>query len=648
MCGIAGFWDTKQASTEEQLQLITVTMRDTMLHRGPDSAGTWIDAQAGIALGHRRLAIIDLSAHGHQPMVSNSQRYVITYNGEIYNHLELKQQLGSAFAWRGHSDTEIMLAAFETWGVTQAVKKFVGMFAIALWDTQERLLYLIRDRMGEKPLYYGWLGNNFVFGSELKSLKVHPAWQQAINPDAVSLFMRYNCIPAPYTIYENIRKLEPGHILIINHDKHVRDTVYWDLKSVITEPTAQTNFSSDKQAIDVLELKLSQAVKQQMQADVPLGAFLSGGIDSSTIVALMQAQSPQPIKTFTIGFEDANYNEAVQAKAIAKHLNTQHTELYLSAEQARAIIPDLSTFYDEPFADASQLPTYMVAKMTREHVTVSLSGDGGDELFAGYNRYTWVPAIWRRISFLPAPMRFLLTKLLQTIPPAMWDKIFVLLQPLLPDFAQQRNPGDKMHKLASILDSATPHALYHRLISHWHSHEGLVPQANHNNLILKDLTREITAQPLVESMMYMDSQRYLPDDILVKVDRAAMAVSLETRIPFLDHRVVEFAWSLPLGMKIRNGQSKWILRQLLERHVPRELFERPKMGFGVPIDTWLRGPLKEWASDLLSKSMLDKHSLLDARLVQKKWQEHLSGTRNWQYHLWDVLMFQAWYEKQNG
>lgn len=651
MCGIAGFWDTRQRSSTEQLQTVVTQMRDTLVHRGPDGAGSWVDANIGIAFGHRRLAILDLTASGQQPMLSNSKRYVITFNGEIYNHQEIKQQLAAAGhtpIWRGHSDTEIILVAFEVWGIQPALEKFVGMFAIALWDQQEQLLYLLRDRLGEKPLYFGCVDNYFLFGSELKSLKAHPAWQQNINRDAVGLMMRYNCIPAPYTIYENIKKLEPGHFIVVNKNLNITQQVYWDLKAIINNPTHINNFATPIDAVDALEVKLSQAIKQQMVADVPLGAFLSGGIDSSTIVALMQAQSAQPIKTFTIGFADANYNEAVQAKAIAAHLNTQHTELYLSPEQTRDIIPDLADFYDEPFADSSQIPTYIVAKLTRQHVTVSLSGDGGDELFAGYNRYNWVPAIWSKVSLLPLPVRSLVARILMLLPPNMWDKIFNLLQPLLPSFAQQRNPGDKMHKLARILDSKSPQEIYHKLISHWYDHEQLVSQAKSSELLLKDLNQDLTGQSFIESMMYIDSQRYLPNDILVKVDRAAMAVSLETRVPFLDHRVVEFAWSLPMDLKIRHGQNKWILRQVLQRHVPSELFNRPKMGFGVPIDQWLRGPLKAWANDLLSDSMLAKHNLLDYQLIQQKWQEHQSGIRNWQYHLWDVLMFQSWYEANYG
>ena len=651
MCGIAGFWDTKHNSSHDQLQATVAKMRDMLIHRGPDGAGLWVDAGSGIALGHRRLAILDLTENGAQPMLSASKRYILSFNGEIYNHQEIKQQLTStncAPNWRGHSDTEIMLAAFEAWGVSKAVASFVGMFAISLWDSQEKLLYLIRDRLGEKPLYYGWAGDHLLFGSELKALKAHFAWQNSINPDSLGLLMRYNCIPAPYTIYQNMHKLEPGHILIINHDKQVTNLKYWDLKAIISDPGSRNHFTTPEQAVDALELKLSQSIKQQMLADVPLGAFLSGGIDSSTIVALMQAQTSRPVKTFTIGFANDNYNEAVQAKAIAKHLGTDHTELYLSAEQTRSIIPDLSNFYDEPFADSSQVPTYILAKMTREHVTVSLSGDGGDELFAGYNRYTAISNIWSKISYLPIPVRNMLAKLITILPTSKLDTIFKLISPLIPDNYKQQNFGAKLHKCAGILGCASEQDMYSNLISHWFDKDTIVPQAKNTDLLLADLSKELTNQPLIESMMYMDSQRYLPDDILVKVDRAAMAVSLETRIPFLDYRLVEFAWSLPIDLKIRNGQSKWILRQLLQRHVPATLFEKPKMGFGVPIGEWLRGPLKEWAHDLLSDSMLAKHHLLDSKKIQKKWQEHLSGALDWQYHLWDVLMFQSWYEANHG
>lgn len=641
MCGIAGFWDTSVTTGQDVMQNLVTHMRDALMHRGPDGGGNWLDVECGVALGHRRLAILDLSEHGHQPMISAHGRYVITYNGEIYNHLEVKQELlqqGLAPSWRGHSDTEIILAAFEAWGIETALKKFVGMFAIAVWDRQEKQLYLIRDRMGEKPLYYGWLQNVLVFGSELKALKMHPNWQQAIDASAVNLMLQYNCIPAPYTIYENIFKLEPGHFLVINADRAVTKHAYWQLKQAINRGT--NYFIDANQAVDTLDSLLKQTVQQQMLADVPVGAFLSGGIDSSTVVAIMQTQSVQPVKTFTIGFSEAEYNEAEQAKRIAQHLGTDHTELYLSSEKTRAIIPSMADFYDEPFADSSQLPTYMVAKLTKQHVTVSLSGDGGDELFAGYTRYTWANNIWRKIYMLPKPLRIALAKFIVCFAPNTWDRILGLLNPLLPDFAKQRHSGDKMHKLANLLRANSPQEIYQKLIVHWDMHN--------TQHLLPNLWSDFAGQSFTQSMMYIDSQRYLPDDILVKVDRAAMAVSLETRIPLLDHRIVEFAWSLPLEFKIRNKQNKWLLRQVLNRYVPQELYTRPKMGFGVPLDQWLRGPLKEWANDLLNNAMLNKHAMLNNNAIQQKWQEHLSGVCNWQYHLWDVLMFQSWYEKNHG
>ena len=446
MCGVTGFWDTAKRTSSDTMQASLCKMSDTLVHRGPDGAGMWLDATHGIGLAHRRLAILDLSKHGKQPMHSASSRYVISFNGEIYNHLEIKQQLqaiSSAPVWRGHSDTEIILAAFEAWGIEHALTQFVGMFAIALWDLQEQRLILMRDRMGEKPLYYGWCGEHLLFGSELKSLQAHFAWAKNINHDGVTLLMQYNCIPAPYTIYENVFKLEPGHFAVINADKSMHKVAYWQLKNIVNN-AKPLDFASPSAAVDALEQQLKLAVRQQMLADVPVGAFLSGGIDSSTIVALMQQQSTKPVKTFTIGFDDQAYNEAEQAKAIAKHLQTEHTELYLSSEQTTAIISDLPNFYDEPFADSSQIPTYIVSKLTREHVTVSLSGDGGDELFAGYNRYTWLNTLWRKLSYLPTPVRKLLAKIIMLWPPRSWNKLFVFLNAVLPNSLQQRNPGEKI------------------------------------------------------------------------------------------------------------------------------------------------------------------------------------------------------------
>lgn len=640
MCGIVGFWDTSCNTQLEQFTASLTKMRDTLTHRGPDGAGLWVDVKQGIGLGHRRLAILDLSEHGEQPMFSASGRYALIFNGEIYNHLEIKQKLEAAnlaHTWRGHSDTEIILAAFEAYGIEESLTQFVGMFAIALWDRQQNLLYLIRDRLGEKPLYYGWLGKHLVFGSELKSLKAHFAWQQAINAEAVNLLMQYTYIPAPYSIYEDIYKVMPGHMLVINQQQDVRDIAYWQLKNVINQeyPTPSVD-----NAISELERILKRSTGQQMLADVPVGAFLSGGIDSSTIAALMQAQSSRPIKTFTIGFDDPAYNEAEQAKLIAKHLGTEHTELYLNAEQTHKIIPQLADFYDEPFADSSQLPTYIVAKLTREHVTVSLSGDGGDELFGGYTRYLWTTQLWKRLAFLPYSIRSIIASLAHKLPVHRWDQIFALINKFLPKHLQQRHAGEKMHKAAHLCKSKNLLDAYKQLLTQW--------DVNAKANLLPDLSHDLQGKDFVSNMMYMDTMRYLPDDIMVKVDRAAMAVSLETRMPFLDHRVVEYAWSLPFDFKVRDAQNKWILRQVLNKYVPPQLYDRPKMGFGVPIHQWIRGPLQTWADDLLSKTMLNKHNLLDQKLLQNKWQEHKSGAGNWQHHLWIVLIFQSWYEAQHG
>lgn len=637
MCGIAGFWDVQAATCAETLTATVNQMRDTLIHRGPDGADTWVDASSGIGLGHRRLAILDLTAHGSQPMHSASNRYVIIFNGEIYNHQELKQQLtaeGLAPNWHGHSDTEIMLAAFDAYGVEAALNKFVGMFAIVLWDKQEKLLYLMRDRIGEKPLYYGYRGNYLLFGSELKSLKAHFAWQQQLNGDAIEQFMQLNYIPAPNTIYDGIYKVEPGHFVVANAQKDLRTVAYWQLKDVINHNPRRK--IAPTEAIDCLEAKLVQAVSLQMLADVPVGAFLSGGIDSSLIVALMQAQSRTPIKTFSIGFKEDAYNEAEFAKKIAQHLQTQHTELYLSPQQTQEIIPNMATFYDEPFADSSQLPTYIVAKLTREHVTVSLSGDGGDELFAGYNRYSWTTQLWRKIAFMPQPMRKILAGLIFKVSPKQWNKIFASINPLVPRKLRYANPGEKLHKVANICLANNLVEVYGKFLSQW---ENLAP-----GQIFSDLAQNLETKDFTEIMMYIDMMRYLPDDILVKVDRAGMAMSLETRMPFLDHRVIEYAWSLPLDLKICDKQSKWILRQILHKYVPKALYERPKMGFGVPIDAWMRGPLNAWAQDLLSKSSLNAHSLFDHREVAKKWQQHITGRGNWQHLLWNVLSFQAWFD----
>lgn len=653
MCGFAGFLSRTDMGATDVAGRLLNAMGNTIAHRGPDSEGIWSDREAGLGMVHRRLAILDLSSAGHQPMLSQGGRYVLAFNGEIYNHPRLRAELaadGHAAAWRGHSDTETLLAAFLAWGIEAALKRCIGMFAIALWDRQERVLTLARDRMGEKPLYFGWQGEGqkaaFLFGSELKALKKHPAFTAAIDRGALALLMRHNYIPAPYSIYQGIAKLEPGSLLslsLANPEPHIWK--YWDTAAIAHAGLANRFTGSAEQAVDELDQLARDAVRQQMMADVPLGAFLSGGIDSSVVVALMQSQSTRPVKTFTIGFNEEGYNEAVHAKAVARHLGTEHTELYITPEQAMAVIPQLPSLYDEPFSDSSQIPTFLVSKMTRQHVTVSLSGDAGDELFGGYSRYTQATRVWRILERFPAGVRSGLAHLILFISVNNWNRLASPARAFLP--ARKRNVGDKAHKLAELLNHSNSLSFYRRLITHWPSPELVVIGGEEPANYFTSLENTRGAVGNFESMMLADSQTYLPDDILVKVDRAAMGVSLETRVPLLDHRLVEFAWRLPLSIKVRDGQSKWVLRQVLYKYVPRALIERPKMGFGVPIDSWLRGPLRDWAEGLLDESRLRQEGFLYPALIRQKWAEHLSGQRNWQYHLWDVLMFQAWLERQS-
>jgi len=631
----------------------------TIGHRGPDDAGTWADEQAGIALGHRRLSIVDLSPAGHQPMPSASGRYVIAFNGEIYNHLVLRKELEAMdcraslamteAGWRGHSDTETLLAGFDAWGIQATVERCIGMFAFAVWDRQERTLTLGRDRLGEKPLYYGWQGQGqhavFLFGSELKALKAHPAFAAGIDRNALCLLMRHNYIPAPYSIYQGIAKLAPGCLLSVSlAQPEPRLVRYWSAAAVAMAGCAKPFTGTPEQAVDALEVLLASAVHRQMMADVPLGAFLSGGVDSSTVVALMQAQSKQRVKTFTIGFNEAGYNEAVHAKAVAAHLGTEHTELYVSAQQALDVIPRLPTLYCEPFSDSSQIPTFLVAQLARQQVTVSLSGDGGDELFCGYNRYLLANRLWQKIVVLPPVARRWVAHGLTALSPSRWNALLGPVQGLLAGALRQANLGDKLHKAAGVLASSSVDALYLGLVSHWDDPASVVMGGQEPPTLLSGNTPQLTGLDEIERMMALDALSYLPDDILVKVDRAAMGVSLESRVPLLDHRVVEFAWSLTQSMKLRDGVGKWALRQVLYRHVPKALIERPKMGFGVPIDDWLRGPLRDWAEALLDESRLRREGFFHPAPIRLKWAEHLSGARNWQYHLWDVLMFQAWLE----
>jgi asparagine synthase (glutamine-hydrolysing) len=656
MCGFVGFMGGVASYGPSGDESVLLRMADTITTRGPDDAGYWADSDRRIGLGHRRLSIVDLSPAGHQPMVSGSGRYVLVYNGEIYNHLDCRASLaitGASFMWRGHSDTETLLAGFDAWGVQVTVERSIGMFAFAVWDKLTRTLTLARDRIGEKPLYYGWQGKGyhatFLFGSELKALKAHPAFTAGIDRNALCLLMRHNYIPAPYSIYQGIAKLEAGCLLTVSlaqpEPKVVR---YWSAAAVAVAGCAAPFAGAPTQAVDELEVLLKSAVQQQMMADVPLGAFLSGGIDSSTVVALMQAQSSRRVKTFTIGFNEEGYNEAVHAKAVAKHLGTEHTELYVSPQQALDVIPLLPMLYCEPFSDSSQIPTFLVSQLARQQVTVSLSGDAGDELFCGYNRYLLANKLWKKLAVLPSGSRRLAARGLTALSPSRWNALLGPVQGLLPSSLRQANLGDKLHKAAGVLASGSVDALYLGLVSHWHDPAAIVIGGTEPPTLLTGNAPALDGLDDIQRMMALDALTYLPDDILVKVDRAGMGVSLEGRVPFLDHRVVEFAWTLPQSLKLRDGVGKWVLRQVLYRHVPKELIERPKMGFGVPIGDWLRGPLRDWAENLLDEARLRREGYFHPGPIRQKWSEHLSGLRNWQYHLWDVLMFQAWLEEHHG
>lgn len=641
MCGIVGLL-SYHAGSDEQL----FNMATAITNRGPDDSGIWLDSNAGIGLAHRRLSIVDLSDAGHQPMQAASERYVMVFNGEIYNHGKLRTELentGKNPSWRGHSDTETLLAAFEVWGIEATLKRCIGMFAIALWDKKTQTLTLVRDRLGEKPLYYGWQGETFLFGSELKALKAHPAFQAEINRNALCLYMRHHYVPSPHSIYQGIHKLLPGTWLQVSRaQREPNIKTYWSGVDISRQGKANPFTGSPEDAVNALENLLKDAIGQQMMADVPLGAFLSGGIDSSTVVALMQAQSTQPIKTFSIGFHEELYNEAAHAKAVAKHLGTDHTELYVTPDECMQVIPRLPSLYDEPFADSSQIPTFLVSQLARQHVTVSLSGDAGDELFAGYNRYQLTADTWAKLSRIPRPIRQWTAKAITSVSPSSWNRIASTLKSIIPAFGQWVNMGDKLHKGAGVMASHSAADLYLGMVSGWQHPTDVVIGGAEPATFLTGHLPDVSHLNTVERMMVLDLLTFLPDDILCKVDRAAMGVSLESRVPFLDHRVVEFAWSVPLEYKLRENQTKWLLRQVLYRHVPKALIERPKMGFGIPTDTWLRGPLRDWAEDLLSESRLRQDGYFNPAPIRQKWKEHLSGQRNWQHHLWDVLIFNQW------
>lgn len=634
MCGIAGFYQPSGLTTSVA-EAIVGRLSDTLLHRGPDDAGIWVDGDAGIALGHRRLAVLDLSAAGHQPMTSASGRYVIVFNGEIYNHLQIRREIGDLGLpgpWCGQSDTESLLAGFDSWGVEPTLRKVVGMFAFALWDRHNRVLTLARDRMGEKPLYYSWQGNTFLFGSELKALRTHPGFRPEIDRNVVAAYMRCGYIAAPNSIYRNVFKLPPGTYMQLSW-RQVPGTIpsliqYWALRAVAESGLAKPFDGGDSEAVGELEAHIKQAVSLQSIADVSLGAFLSGGIDSSTVVALMQAQSSMAVKTFTIGFCEAGYHEAEHAKAVAQHLGTDHTEMYVTAGEAREVIPKLPDMYDEPFGDSSAIPTFLVSQLARSHVTVSLSGDGGDELFGGYTRYQRTYDIWRAIRHIPYPARTVLAGGVRA----------------LSHHFDGSSLGWKADRLALYLAARNGEDCYRAQI---------LQRCNASALVVGIASESTTRSPdhtlsqgdLYSDMMYSDAAVYLPDDILTKVDRASMAVSLEVRVPMLDHRLVEFAWRLPFNMKVRNREAKWLLKQVLQKYVPRTMIDRPKMGFGIPIGQWLRGPLRGWAEDLLAEDRLKRDGILDPHLVRAQWVRHIDGLSEGVDSLWQVLAFQAWHAR---
>jgi asparagine synthase (glutamine-hydrolysing) len=642
MCGFTGFINLSSQARRSDMQARARAMADTLRHRGPDDGQVWMDDEMPVVFAFRRLSIIDLSAEGRQPMSSASSRYTIVFNGEIYNFLELRKELERAgVQFRGRSDTEVILAAAEFWGLNQTLQKINGMFALTVWDKKERKIHFARDRLGKKPLYVGWAKDALVFGSELKALRAHPDFENALNPKAVSLYLQYGFLPSPACIYKNAWSLPAGGRLTLPLENLEAGAnlstgmeAYWQHTRVLEDSLSKRIHANDETVINELEDLLKDCVRERMISDVPLGAFLSGGIDSSSIVALMQRQSGQPVKTYTIGFREAGFDEAAHAAKIATHLNTDHHELYLTAQDALNVIPRLPDIYDEPFADMSAIPTYLVSEFARQDVTVALSGDGGDEMLGGYNRHVTGSALWNRIKFLPKPVRAAVAVAIKKLPPERWDTII----------KSRPQAGTLMHKAANFLNLDTQEEIYQNLLSAWH--EPPVKNPVQTKTILSDSAFQPPAGlSFAEKMMYWDALFYLPGDILTKVDRASMASSLEARAPLLDRRIYEYAWRLPSKFKIRDGKGKWLLRQVLKRHVPEELFERPKQGFSVPVGEWLRGPLKDWAEDLLSARKLENSELLDASAIRAAWADHLAGRGANARKLWTVLMFQAWHDR---
>jgi asparagine synthase (glutamine-hydrolysing) len=651
VCGITGFWRNSADQSSDWLNQTATTMANTLVHRGPDNSGTWFDQEVGIAFGHKRLSIIDVSVAGHQPMISADGQFVITYNGEVYNFQELRQELKKkGHSFNGHSDTEVILASFVEWGVKSSLERFNGMFAFAVWDRRDRLLWLVRDRIGEKPLYYGVQNGTLFFASELKAIRAHPDFKPQVERNALASFLRYSYVPAPYSIYRGIRKLEPGHFIFFSSPTDtIQSQPYWSLESVVKKGLQNPFSGSEEEIAHELELRLKKTVKSRMVSDVPLGAFLSGGIDSSTIVALMQAQSDRPVNTFTIGFHEQKFNEAVHAMKVAQHLGTNHTELYVSHQDAKDVIPKLPEMYDEPFADSSQIPTHLISALARQHVTVTLSGDGGDELFAGYNRYLIVERLWKITGRIPNVLKNRTADLVAGISPESIERFYDSIEGILPRKMKVSLPSEKLYKLASVLrSSSTPNAVYKRIVSIIHNPKELLVSGCELITKLDDSSLWQEIDNIVLTMIYLDLLTYHPNDILQKIDRSAMSVSLETRVPYLDHELVEFIMSLPLRMKIRNGSSKWILRQVLYKHVPQQLMERPKMGFAVPVGDWIKGSMREWAEQLIDKKRIEEEGYFNAQSVGEMWKQHLLGQCNRTHELWNILMFQAWVENQKS
>jgi asparagine synthase (glutamine-hydrolysing) len=651
MCGIAGFFEIDARGSSESLQATAMLMSRTLRHRGPDDEGVWWDAKTGIALAHRRLSIIDLSAAGHQPMLSASGRYIAVYNGEIYNFQELRSQLqrsANPVAFRGHSDTEVMLACLEAWGVEDSLKRWNGMFAFAVWDKESHTLHLARDRFGEKPLYYAWTGRTFLFGSELKALRAHPGFRAEIDRNALALYLRYNCVPSPYSIYRQAFKLPPASLLTLtgNDPQSARPVPYWSLEDSVAKGRAEPFRGSIDEAAAELEELLRDAVRRRMVSDVPLGVFLSGGVDSSTIAALMQAQSSRPVRSFSIGLREPDFDEATHACAVAEHLGTEHTELYISAHDAQDAIPLLPAIYDEPFADSSQIPTFLLARLTRQQVKVSLSGDGGDETFGGYNRHLWCKPMERMMARIPRPARRALAAIIHRARPAQWQMLYRISTAFTAEREKQRLSGQKLHKLADALTARDIETAYRHLVSHWMEPSAIVIGSEEPPILYGDA--KLRMPSATEQMILHDALTYLPDDILTKLDRATMAVSLEARVPFLDHRIAEFVWRLPLAMRVKDRKGKRILRQVLHRYVPARLVDRAKTGFGIPLESWLRGPLREWAEELIADRTLREQEFFSPRPIRRMWGEFLRGKGAFHLHLWDVLMFQAWWQQHHA